>query len=174
MTQLPFPKEQQSSRPPQFSAHFYCGQTAGCIRMPLGMEVGLSPGNFVLDGDPAPPPNKRGHSPKQFSAHAYCDQTSVCIRIPLGTEVGPSLGHLVLDGDPARPPLKGHSPSILGPCSFWPNGLMDEDATWYESRPRPRPHCVRRGPSSPSERGTAALSFRPMSIVATVAHLSYC
>jgi len=23
--------------------------------MPLGMEVGLSPGNFVLDGDPAPP-----------------------------------------------------------------------------------------------------------------------
>jgi len=23
--------------------------------MPLGMEVGLSPGDFVLDGDPAPP-----------------------------------------------------------------------------------------------------------------------
>ena len=23
--------------------------------MPLGMEVGLSPGSFVLDGDPAPP-----------------------------------------------------------------------------------------------------------------------
>jgi len=22
--------------------------------MPLGMEVGLSPGDFVLDGDPAP------------------------------------------------------------------------------------------------------------------------
>ena len=43
--------------PPQFSAHFYCGQTAACIKMPLGMEVGLSPGNFVLDGDPAPPLN---------------------------------------------------------------------------------------------------------------------
>jgi len=26
---------------------------------------------------------------------------------------------------------------------------MDEDATWYGSRPPPRPHCVRRGPSSP-------------------------
>ena len=25
---------------------------AGCINMPLGMEVGLSPGDFVLDGDP--------------------------------------------------------------------------------------------------------------------------
>jgi len=23
--------------------------------MPLGMEVGLAPGDFVLDGDPAPP-----------------------------------------------------------------------------------------------------------------------
>jgi len=33
--------------PPQFSAHFYCGQTAGWIKMPLGMEVGLIPGDFV-------------------------------------------------------------------------------------------------------------------------------
>ena len=40
--------------PPQFSAHFYYGQTAGCIKMPLGMEVGLIPGDFVLDGDSAP------------------------------------------------------------------------------------------------------------------------
>jgi len=28
---------------------------------------------------------------------------------------------------------------------------MDEDATWCGSRPRPRPHCVRRGPSSPAK-----------------------
>jgi len=34
---------------PQFSAHFYCGPTAGCIKMPLGMEVGLSTGDFVSD-----------------------------------------------------------------------------------------------------------------------------
>jgi len=27
---------------------------------------------------------------------------------------------------------------------------------WYGGRPRPRPHCVRWGPSSPTERGTAA------------------
>jgi len=25
---------------------------------------------------------------------------------------------------------------------------MDQDATLYEGRPRPRQHCVRRGPSS--------------------------
>ena len=48
--------------PSQFSAHFYCGQTAAYIKMPLGMEVGLSPGSFVLDGDPAPP-RKGGGAP---------------------------------------------------------------------------------------------------------------
>ena len=49
--------------PPQFSAHFYCGQTAGCIKMPLGMEVGLSPRDFVLDGDPASPLQKGSETP---------------------------------------------------------------------------------------------------------------
>jgi len=51
------PLSQKGGRaPPPYSAHFYCGQTAGCIEMPLGMEIGLSPGDFVLDGDPAEPP----------------------------------------------------------------------------------------------------------------------
>jgi len=35
------------------------GQTAGCIKMPLGTEVGLGPGDIVLDGDRASP-TKRG------------------------------------------------------------------------------------------------------------------
>ena len=33
--------------------------------MPLGMKVGLSPGDFVLDGDPAPLPQK-GEEPPIF------------------------------------------------------------------------------------------------------------
>jgi len=41
---------------PQFSAHICCGQMAGWINMPLGREIGLSP------GDPAPLPQK-GWSP---------------------------------------------------------------------------------------------------------------
>ena len=57
-----FPPNKGGGAPSQFSAHFYCAQTAGCIKMPLGMEVGLSPGEFVLDGDPAPSP-KRGGAP---------------------------------------------------------------------------------------------------------------
>jgi len=91
--------------------------------MPLGMEVGLSPGDFVLDGDPASPPLK-GHSP-QFLSNVHCGQTTGWMKTPLATEVDLDPGHIVLDGVPALP-----------------------------------------------ERGTA--SFRPMSVVATVAHLSYC
>jgi len=62
------------------------GQTSGCIKMPLGMEVGLSPGNIVVDGDPAPLP-KKGRSP-QFSAHVYCGQTAAWIKMPIGVEIG--------------------------------------------------------------------------------------
>ena len=80
-TQLP-PKK---GRAPQFSAHVYCGQTVGWIKMALGMEVGLGPGHIVLDGDPAPPP-KWGHSP-QFSGPCLLWPNG-WIKIPLGTEVG--------------------------------------------------------------------------------------
>jgi len=32
----------QKGHSPRFSAHIRCGQTAGWIKMPLGMEVGLT------------------------------------------------------------------------------------------------------------------------------------
>jgi len=44
--------------------------------------------------------------------------------------------------------------------------LMDQDATWYGGRPRPRPHCARCGPISPKRDTAPRPSFRPMSIVA--------
>ena len=52
---------------PRFSAHVDCGQTAGWIKIALGMEVGLGSGHIVLDGDPAPP--KKAPQPPQFSAY---------------------------------------------------------------------------------------------------------
>ena len=55
--------EKGTEPPPQFLTHLYCGQTAGCTKMPLGMELGLSAGDFVLDGDSAPLP-KRGAEPR--------------------------------------------------------------------------------------------------------------
>ena len=94
--------------------------------MPLGMEVGLGPGDFVFDADPATA-RKRAYHPTQFLAHVYCGQTVGWMKTPLDTEVDLGPGHIVLDAVPA----------------------------------------VR-------ERGIAARPcFWPMSVVATVAHLSY-
>jgi len=72
--------------------------------MPLGMEVGLGPGDFVSDGGPVP--QKKGTVLTQFSAHVYCGQTAGWMKTPLGTGVDLSPGHIVLDGDLA-PPGKG-------------------------------------------------------------------
>ena len=62
---VPFPQK-GAEPPPQFSAHFYCGQTAACIKMPLGIALGLGPGDFVLDGDPVAPSPKGGRTPQIF------------------------------------------------------------------------------------------------------------
>jgi len=73
------------------------------------MELGLSPGDSVLDGDPTPP-QKEGGAPPQFSAHVYCDQTAAWIKMPLGTEIYLGLRDIVLDGDPAPLFLNGRGP----------------------------------------------------------------
>jgi len=52
--------------PPHFSARVYYGQTAGWIRIPLGTEVDLGPGDIVLDGDPAAPTEKGTAAPSTF------------------------------------------------------------------------------------------------------------
>jgi len=66
--------------------------------MPLDMEVGLGPGDFVLDVDHAPLPPKNGISP-----HVYCCQRAGWINMVLDMEVGLSPVEFVLDGDPAPP-----------------------------------------------------------------------
>jgi len=63
--------------------------------MPLGMELGLGPDDFVLDGDPAPPPQKAGGAP-EFSAHVYCGQLAGWMKMVLGMEIGLSPGDVVL------------------------------------------------------------------------------
>jgi len=159
--------------PPKFSAHVYCGQMARWIKIPLSTEVGLGSRYIVLDRDPAPP--KRGTAP-QFSAHVYYGQTAVWIKMPLGTEVGLGPGNIVLDGDPAPlPSKKRHSLPIFGPCILWPNGWMDQDATWYRGRPRPRQHCVRWEPSLPftPKKGHSPHFSAHVYCGQTVAHLSY-
>jgi len=103
----PSPKGAQ----PPFSAHICCGQIAAWIKMSLGMELGLGSGDFVLDGDPAPPPQKGEWSPK-FSAHVYCGQTAGWMKLVLGMEVGLSPMDFVLDGDPVPLPKGGRAPQF--------------------------------------------------------------
>jgi len=50
------------------------------------------------------------------------------IKMPLGAEEGLDPGDIVLDEDPA--PKGAQPPPICSPCLLWPNGSMDQDATW--------------------------------------------
>ena len=78
--------------------------------MPLGMEVGPGPCDFVFDWDPATP--KKGHThPTQFLAHVYCGQTAGWIKMPVGTEKNLGPGDVVLDGV-AAPPKRDTAPSF--------------------------------------------------------------
>jgi len=98
---------------PQFSANVRRGQMAGWTKKPLGMKVSLGPGDFVLDGDPAPPlrmevglgpgdcvrwgpssPRKKGTAPTQFLANVYCGQMAGWIKMPLGTQINLGPGTL--------------------------------------------------------------------------------
>ena len=158
----------------KFLAHVYCRQTAGCIKTPLGMEVGLSQGDFVLDGDPAPSP-KSGRSPPIFGPCLL--RPNGCMDQDATWYGGTSRPRrLCVRWRPSYPQEKGHTHFhlIFGPCLLWPNGLMDEDVTWYGSRPRHRPHCIRHGSSYPRKGLSSPPLFSPMSIVAMVAHLSCC
>jgi len=103
-TQL-LPPQKGAELPLNFLAHVCCGQTARWIKMALGIEVRLSPGHIVLDGDLAPFP-KRGQSLPQFWARLYCAKRLDGSRWH-DMEVGLGPGHIVLDGDPASLPQKG-------------------------------------------------------------------
>jgi len=82
---------------------------AAWIKMPLGMEEGLSPGFCVRWGPSLLP--KKGAEPPKF-AHVYCGQTVTWIKMPLGTEAGVGPDDIVLDGDPAPLPKKGTEPPL--------------------------------------------------------------
>jgi len=47
------------------------------------------------------------------------------------------------------------------PCLLWPNGWMDQGATWCGGRPRFKLHCVRRGLSSALKGAQQPPTFLP-------------
>ena len=101
--------------------------------MSLALEVGLGPDDTVLHSDPTP--TKIWHSSSPLFGHVYRGQTAGWIKMALGMEVDLGPGHTVLDGDPAFFPKKDTAAPIFGPCLLWPNGWMNQDATWYGGRP---------------------------------------
>jgi len=80
---------------------------AAWIKMRLGMEEGLSSGDFVLDGTQLSLPEKGAEPPPQFLAHVHCGQTAGWIKMALGREVGLGPGYIVPDWDPAPLPKMG-------------------------------------------------------------------
>ena len=119
-----FPPQKGEQSRPQFSAHFYCGQAAGCIKVPLDMEVGFSTGDFVLDGDRVPL-LKKGRSPLIFGPsplwpNGCMDQDAAWY----GGRRRPT--RQCVRWGPSYPPLKvGAQLPIFGHCPLWPNGRMD-------------------------------------------------
>ena len=127
-----------------------------------GAQVGLGPGDIVLY--PAPPPQKRAQ-PQVFGPcllwpNDWMDQDRSwygrgpwsrprCAR--WGPSSPPQKGgggrprprRLCVRWRPSFPRQKCTAPPIFGPCLFWPNGWMYQDATWYVCKPRPRRRCVR-------------------------------
>jgi len=112
------------------------------------------------------------------------------VKMPRGTEVGLGPGHIVLDQDPAPPHRKGHSsPSCTcavyscirinnGPCILWPNGWMDQNATWYGGKPQPGDIVLDGDPAPPPpQKGAHHPHTHFLAHVycgQTVAHLSNC
>jgi len=82
--------------------------------MALGLEVGLIPGDFVLDGASFPSP--KGAQSPQFSANVRCGQTTGWTKMALVMEVRLGPGDFVFDGIQLAPEQRTHPP----PSSFWP------------------------------------------------------
>ena len=104
----------------------------------------------IIDGDPAFLYKKGGRASPNFrpisivakrldasrchlSRRLTSAQATFC---SMGMQLPPEIGH-----------IQPH-PSF-DPCLLWPKGWMDQDATWFGGKRRPRRRCVRWGRSSP-------------------------
>jgi len=95
--------------------------------------------------------------------------------MPLGTEVGLNPRDVVFDVDPGTPRNKG-TPT---PTQFLAHAYCGQMAGWMKMPlgmvvDLGPGHIVLDGVPAPAKRAQQPTSFRPMSIVAMVVHLSYC
>jgi len=81
------------------------------------------------------------------------------IKMPLDRKAGLGPSDIVLDGDPTPPRRKRRQSPQFSARLLCPNGWIDLDATWYGGRLRPRTHCARWGPRSPSPKRGPSCQF---------------
>jgi len=141
--------------------------------MPLGMEVGLRPGDCDRWGPSFPSP--KGAQCPQFSANVRCDQITGWTKMALGMEVGLRSGDFVFDGDPATPRTEGTRTTTqflahvnCGQTAGWMKTPLGTEVNLGPG------HIILYGVPALRETGTEPPAFQPMSIVSMVAHLSYC
>ena len=140
--------------------------------MALGMEVGLSPGDFVLDGTSFPSPKG---AVLQFSANVRCRQTTGCTKMALGMEVGLGPGNFVFDVDPATPRTEGTPTTTQFLAHVYCGQMAGSMKTPVGAEVDLSPgHIVLDGVPALREWAQQPPSFPPVSIVAAVTHLSYC
>jgi len=131
--------------------------------MPLGVEVGLSTGDFVLDGDPAPSPKgvvSPIFGPRLLWPNGCMDQDATC-------RVGRGLGDIVLDRDSATTRKK----ECTHFTQFLAHVYCGQTAGWIKMPlvtevNLGRGDVVLDGVAASPKSGTAPPVFRFMSIVA--------
>jgi len=133
------------------------------------------PSRLCVRWGPSLPSPKRAYSP-QFSANVGCGQTTEWTKMTLGMDTGLGPGDFVFDWDPATPRTEVTPTTTqflahvyCGQTAGWTKAPL---VTEVDLGPG---HFVLDGcPSSARNWHSSPPSFRPVSIVATVAHLSYC
>ena len=92
--------------------------------------------------------------------------------MPLDTEVGLAPGNIVLMDTQLLDPKRGTAAPTFGPCLFWPNGWMDQDATWYMEVSLGPGHIVLDGDPVPPKMGQSTPISVHVYCGQTVARLS--
>jgi len=112
---------------------------------PLGREVPLC----YMETQLALP--KKGAEPPNFRPMSVVAKRLNGSRCHLVRRKASRQATLCYRWGPSLLPRKGaQQPPIFAAYLLWPNGWMDQDGMWHGGRPRPRQHCARWGPISPS------------------------
>jgi len=134
-------------------------QMAGSIKMPLGVAVGLGPGDYVLDEAASLSP-KTGRNPSQIFGPFLLWPNGSMHQDATWYGGRPQPRGLCVRWGPSSIPKKGAEPSspIFGPCLLWPYGSMDQDGTWHIKVGLGPGHIVLDGDPAPlPKKGTVLL-----------------